>query len=81
MICPSGIWGTEEQSEQDINTLKHSYVDITLHSREGDTDLYVVAISYYYIFLRDQVWHSILWDDILNLKRDKWVEKKEFNKD
>lgn len=36
-----------------------------------DTDLDVVAVGYDYVFLRDQVLHSVLWDDILNLENVK----------
>lgn len=45
-----------------------------LQSQKADADLYVAAVSYYYILLRDQARQSLLRDDVLNLTCDN-VEK------
>lgn len=40
----------------------------------GNTDLYVAAIRHYHIFMRGQVWHSFLRDDVLHLTRTKAIQ-------
>lgn len=74
------IWHLRHRrrGQWDISALRRRMCWPLLHSQKVNADLYVAAVSYYYILLRDQARQSLLRDDVLNLTCDKEVNEEKY---
>lgn len=77
------IWHLRHRrtGQWDVNTFKRRMCWPQLHSQKADADLYVAAVSYYYILLRDQARQALLRDDVLNLTCDKEGNEEKYSDD